>query len=96
MMTGSHIWIYHNTGDLQVQIMNEYPMIRGNVSEMANDFLHKCLIKDLLRRWTSEQLLQHPFIQQAVCSHMPQTFGCQIPIQGYHETKKITTKTLIL
>lgn len=68
MMTGSHVWIYRNTRDLQSQVMNEYPMIRVNVSEMANDLLHKCLIKDPLRRWTSEQLLQHPFIQQAICT----------------------------
>ncbi|KAG5592546.1 hypothetical protein H5410_043060 [Solanum commersonii] len=68
MMTGSHVWIYRNTRDLQSQIMNEYPMIRVNVSEMANDLLNKCLIKDPLRRWTSEQLLQHPFIQQAICT----------------------------
>ncbi|KAK4728291.1 hypothetical protein R3W88_021279 [Solanum pinnatisectum] len=93
MMTGSRVWIYRNTRDLQSQIMNEYPMIRGNVSEIANDFLHKCLIKDPLRRWTWEQLLQHPFIQQAVCSWMPETqqrtarvnpFGCAVPVPEKH------------
>ncbi|KAK6782923.1 hypothetical protein RDI58_020719 [Solanum bulbocastanum] len=40
MMTGSRVWIYCNTRDLQSQIMDEYPMTRGNVSEIANDFLH--------------------------------------------------------
>ncbi|XP_015166580.1 mitogen-activated protein kinase kinase kinase 2-like [Solanum tuberosum] len=93
MMTGSRVWIYRNTRDLQSQIMNEYPMIWGNVSEMANDFLHKCLIKDRLRRWTSEQLLQHPFIQQVVCSWMPETqrrtarvnpSGCTVSVPEKH------------
>ncbi|MCD7461813.1 hypothetical protein HAX54_047167 [Datura stramonium] len=93
MMTGSCIWIYHDTKDLQWKIMNEDPMIPSNVSEIARDFLYRCFIKDPRRRWTSEQLLQHPFIQQALCTSssnsMPETqvktarvnpFGCQIPV----------------
>ncbi|MCD7461814.1 hypothetical protein HAX54_047168 [Datura stramonium] len=77
MMTGSRVWIYHNTKDLQWKIMNEDPIIPSNVSEIARDFLSKCFIKDPRRRWTSEQLLEHPFIQQALCTSssnsMPET-----------------------
>ncbi|KAH0642887.1 hypothetical protein KY289_033861 [Solanum tuberosum] len=32
MMTGCHVWIYHDTRDLQWKIMNEDPMIPSNVS----------------------------------------------------------------
>ncbi|XP_059318712.1 mitogen-activated protein kinase kinase kinase 20-like [Lycium ferocissimum] len=93
MMTGNHVWIYRNsTKDLQWQIMNEDPIIPNNVSEIARDFLYKCFIKDPRRRWTSEQLLQHPFIQRSLCTStnsMPETqgriarvnpFGCQVPL----------------
>ncbi|KAM3397204.1 hypothetical protein P3S68_000716 [Capsicum galapagoense] len=88
MMTGHRVWIDCSTKDLQWMIMNEDPMIPTNISEIAKDFLHKCFIRDPLGRWTSEQLLQHPFIQQALCtasmSLMPETrvnpFGCRIPI----------------
>ncbi|PHT24779.1 hypothetical protein CQW23_35550 [Capsicum baccatum] len=88
MMTGHRVWIDCSTKDLQWMIMNEDPMIPTNISEIAKDFLHKCFIRDPLGRWTSEQLLQHPFIQQALCtasmSLMSETrvnlFGCRIPI----------------
>ncbi|MCD7461815.1 hypothetical protein HAX54_047169 [Datura stramonium] len=90
MMTGNRIWIYSDNKDLQWKIINEDPMIPSNISEIAKDFLYKCFIKDPQRRWTSEQLLQHPFIQQALCNYlMPETqgltarvdpLGCQISI----------------
>ncbi|XP_019233548.1 PREDICTED: mitogen-activated protein kinase kinase kinase 3-like [Nicotiana attenuata] len=91
MMTGSRFWLCHDTKDLQWQIMNEDPIIPSNVSEIARDFLYKCFIKDPRRRWTTEQLLQHPFIQQALCTSnlMPKTQGmiarvnpfvCKLPI----------------
>ncbi|XP_055819412.1 mitogen-activated protein kinase kinase kinase 20-like [Solanum dulcamara] len=93
MITGNRFWIHCDTKDLQWKIMNdEDPEIPSNVSEIARDFLHKCLITDPVRRWTSDQLLDHPFIQQALCTasmSMPETqevtarvnpFGCQIPI----------------
>ncbi|KAK4364675.1 hypothetical protein RND71_016033 [Anisodus tanguticus] len=79
-------------GDGMAYIMNEDPVIPSNVSEIARDFLYKCFIKDPRRRWTSEQLLQHPFIQRALCTSfnlMPETqgriarvnpFGCTLPV----------------
>ncbi|MCD7469262.1 hypothetical protein HAX54_008186 [Datura stramonium] len=76
MMTGTHVWIYHDATDLQCKIRNENPVIPSNVSEIARDFLYKCFIKDPRRRWTSKQLLKHPFIQQALCNYsMPETQG---------------------
>ncbi|XP_075092502.1 mitogen-activated protein kinase kinase kinase 20-like [Nicotiana tabacum] len=95
MMTGNRVWICRDTKDLQWQIMNEDPVIPSNVSVIARDFLYKCFINDPLRRWTSEQLLQHPFIQQAMCisNLMPKTQGmiarvnpfcCKIP-NAVHE-----------
>ncbi|CAN4076282.1 unnamed protein product [Withania somnifera] len=60
-----------------------------HIYEIAGDFLDKCFVKDPRRGWTSKRLLQHPFIQQALCTSMPKTqvvtekvnpFGCQIPI----------------
>ncbi|KAG5592535.1 hypothetical protein H5410_043049 [Solanum commersonii] len=61
MMTGCHVWIYRDTKDLQWKIMNEDPVISSNYP---------------LRRWTTHQLLQHPFIQQALlCIWMPETHG---------------------
>ncbi|KAM3397219.1 mitogen-activated protein kinase kinase kinase 20-like [Capsicum galapagoense] len=90
MMTGNRVWIDQGTKEyLEWQIMNKDPVIPINVSAIARDFLRKCLINDPLRRWTSEQLLQHPFIQQALCISMPNTqrvtrfnplIGCKLPI----------------
>ncbi|KAH0741444.1 hypothetical protein KY290_034487 [Solanum tuberosum] len=70
MMTGDRIWIHCDTEDLQEKIMNDEvnPEIPSNVSEVARDFFCKCLIKDPVTRWTSDQLLEHPFIQQASCT----------------------------
>ncbi|KAG5592491.1 hypothetical protein H5410_043005 [Solanum commersonii] len=67
MMTGDRIWIHCDTEDLQENIMNDEvnPEIPSNVSEVARDFFCKCLIKDPVTRWMSDQLLEHPFIQQA-------------------------------
>ncbi|KAM3322353.1 mitogen-activated protein kinase kinase kinase 20-like [Capsicum chacoense] len=58
MMTGSRVWNNRGTKEyLEWQIMNKYPVIRSIVSENAKDFLHRCFIRDPLRRWTSEQLM---------------------------------------
>ncbi|KAG9135462.1 hypothetical protein Leryth_007233 [Lithospermum erythrorhizon] len=40
----------------------ERPEIPDYVSEIARDFLEKCLERQLHKRWTTRRLLRHPFI----------------------------------
>lgn len=37
-------------------------MILYELSEEGINFLRKCFVKDPLKRWTDEMLLNHPFI----------------------------------
>ncbi|XP_073273248.1 mitogen-activated protein kinase kinase kinase 18-like [Primulina huaijiensis] len=45
----------------------EFPAFPSKLSKLGCDFLRKCLQRDAKKRWTCDQLLQHPFICQ--CSH---------------------------
>jgi serine/threonine protein kinase len=42
---------------------NEPPFYSDNVSELAQDFLDKCFIRDQAKRWTAVELLDHPWIR---------------------------------
>ncbi|KAH7279723.1 hypothetical protein KP509_37G033000 [Ceratopteris richardii] len=45
------------------------PPVGESLSAEARDFLSKCLCRDPMDRWTSEQLLQHPFVTRKECSY---------------------------
>ncbi|KAJ0989233.1 hypothetical protein J5N97_007589 [Dioscorea zingiberensis] len=50
----------------RIAFSSELPEIPGWLSGDAKDFLAKCLIRDSEKRWTAEQLLQHPFVASCV------------------------------
>ncbi|KAF3332629.1 Mitogen-activated protein kinase kinase kinase 2 [Carex littledalei] len=41
---------------------SDVPVVPNWISEEAKDFLSKCLIRDPDKRWSAEQLINHPFV----------------------------------
>ncbi|XP_008789177.2 mitogen-activated protein kinase kinase kinase 18-like [Phoenix dactylifera] len=63
MVTGAQPW--HDSGPdalLRIGFSAEVPKFPDHLSKIGRDFLDKCLRRDATERWTSEQLLQHPFL----------------------------------
>lgn len=46
----------------QIGFSDELPEFPNGLSEIGIDFLEKCLRRDRSRRWSCDQLLQHPFL----------------------------------
>lgn len=68
MVTGADPW----TGSpdpvsllYRIGFSEDVPEIPAWLSEDAHDFLAKCLARDPRQRWTSEQLLRHPFLDRS-------------------------------
>lgn len=47
---------------IRIGVGDELPEIPEDLSEEGKDFLRKCFVKDPRKRWTSEMLLNHPFV----------------------------------
>ncbi|XAR56710.1 Mitogen-activated protein kinase kinase kinase [Bertholletia excelsa] len=47
----------------QIGFSGEVPKFPVSLSDKARDFLSKCLKRESRERWTVEQLLQHPFLE---------------------------------
>ncbi|KAL3616127.1 hypothetical protein CASFOL_040017 [Castilleja foliolosa] len=64
MMTGSPVWRCSDVAGLLMKIGggDEWPEIPRDLSEEGKDFLEKCFVKDPIKRWTAEMLLDHPFV----------------------------------
>ncbi|KAE8696221.1 protein RALF-like 34-like [Hibiscus syriacus] len=67
MFTGKTAWNLKpgsNMADLLIKIGvgDELPGIPGELSEEGKDFLRKCFSRDPSKRWTTEMLLNHPFM----------------------------------
>lgn len=48
----------------RIAYSGESPEIPSFLSDQANDFLGKCLMRDPKERWTVAQLLKHPFLEE--------------------------------
>ncbi|CAA2991620.1 mitogen-activated kinase kinase kinase 18-like [Olea europaea subsp. europaea] len=71
MITGRRIWsTARNDGELFQQIGFGNP-IPENISDIANDFLNKCLAKKHEQTWTADMLLNHPFIVKNLAALPP-------------------------
>ncbi|KAL1802014.1 hypothetical protein ACET3Z_030661 [Daucus carota] len=46
----------------KIACSNETPKFPKGFSKDGLDFLHKCFERDVKKRWTSQKLLQHPFV----------------------------------
>lgn len=70
MLVGSSLWSKNLRKDVMEWMKgkdNEEKLLEilpNSLSEDAKDFLRRCLTKNKDERWTSERLLQHPFITQ--------------------------------
>ncbi|KAL2498726.1 mitogen-activated protein kinase kinase kinase 21 [Abeliophyllum distichum] len=62
MITGEKIWKNISKQELINEIVRGEPIIPQNISDIAKDFLQRCLAKERQKRWTADKLLYHPFI----------------------------------
>ncbi|KAG7546034.1 Protein kinase domain, partial [Arabidopsis suecica] len=65
MMTGSSPWPELNdvvAAMYKIGFSGESPEIPGWITDKAKDFLKNCLKEDPKQRWTVEELLKHPFL----------------------------------
>ena len=60
---------------LRIATGDEVPEFPGHFSPEGRDFLAKCLERDPRKRWTSEQLLAHPFVAQTTRVKMDNTLS---------------------
>ncbi|CAF2121605.1 BnaA03g11580D [Brassica napus] len=67
MATGSSPWPELNdvvAAIYKIGFTGESPEVPEVLSEKGKDFLRKCLVRDPKQRWTAEELLQHPFLEE--------------------------------
>ncbi|KAK7300919.1 hypothetical protein RJT34_11771 [Clitoria ternatea] len=63
MVTGKPAWENRGVDTLsRIGYSNELPEFPSVLSELGRDFLEKCLRRERSKRWSCDQLLQHPFL----------------------------------
>ncbi|KAL2332982.1 hypothetical protein Fmac_014195 [Flemingia macrophylla] len=64
MLTGKPPWRGSTGADAlrRIGFSGEVPEFPRRLSEIGRDFLEKCLRREARRRWSCDQLLQHPFL----------------------------------
>ncbi|KAL3813624.1 hypothetical protein ACJIZ3_014892 [Penstemon smallii] len=65
MVTGTPAWrCADDVAELlmRIGVGDELPEIPSDLSEEGKDFIRCCFVKDPIKRWTAEMLLDHPFI----------------------------------
>ncbi|XP_017625088.2 mitogen-activated protein kinase kinase kinase 18-like [Gossypium arboreum] len=66
MVTGKPAWEDQGLKSLtRIANSDELPRLPAELSELGQDFVEKCLIRDRTQRWSCDQLLQHPFVASA-------------------------------
>ncbi|KAE8688782.1 pyruvate decarboxylase 2-like [Hibiscus syriacus] len=71
MVTGKPAWKDQGFNSLnRIANSDELPEIPTQLSEVGKDFVDKCLRRDQNQRWSSNQLLQHPFVASASAPNM--------------------------
>ncbi|CAI9765272.1 unnamed protein product [Fraxinus pennsylvanica] len=82
MITGRRIWsTARNDGEFrQIGFCNP---LTENISDIAKDLLNKCLANKHEQRWTTDMLLNHPFIVKNLAA-LPPNFGNGIWASTYH------------
>ncbi|KAK2643550.1 hypothetical protein Ddye_025313 [Dipteronia dyeriana] len=66
MVTGKPAWEGSGADTLsRIGFSDELPKFPSRLTELGRDFLEKCLRRDPSRRWSCDQLLQHPFLLSA-------------------------------
>ncbi|KAK6118597.1 hypothetical protein DH2020_047665 [Rehmannia glutinosa] len=62
MLTGKPAWGADGYSVRRIGYSDELPLFPARLSSLGLDFLDKCLRRDYTKRWSCDQLLQHPFI----------------------------------
>jgi len=63
IVNGKPAWEDHGVDTLsRIGYSNDLPEFPSKLSELGKDFLEKCLRREWSERWSSDQLLQHPFL----------------------------------
>ncbi|KAK7305423.1 hypothetical protein VNO77_43329 [Canavalia gladiata] len=63
MLTGKPAWEGNSMDALsRIGYSGDLPEFPSRLSELGRDFLDKCLRREPCRRWSCDQLLQHPFL----------------------------------
>ncbi|XP_059430742.1 mitogen-activated protein kinase kinase kinase 17-like [Corylus avellana] len=66
MVTGKPAWEDHGADTLsRIGFSDDLPEFPARLSELGRDFLEKCLRRDPKKRWSCDQLLQHPFLSSS-------------------------------
>ncbi|MCD9561421.1 hypothetical protein HAX54_020527 [Datura stramonium] len=68
MATGGSPWTnVTNAASLlyRIAFSGQFPVIPKLLTLQAKDFLNKCLRRDAKERWTAEELLKHPFLEES-------------------------------
>ncbi|KAE8700812.1 Clathrin, heavy chain isoform 1 [Hibiscus syriacus] len=93
MVTGKPAWEGQGFNSLnRMANSDELPEIPTQLSEIGKDFVDKCLRRDRNQRWSSDQLLQHPFVASA---SPPNMIGGSSPAAFSISPLRIPKKTKI-
>ncbi|KAG7949441.1 hypothetical protein I3843_13G062400 [Carya illinoinensis] len=66
MVTGKPAWEDRGVDTLsRIGFSDDLPEFPTRLSELGRDFLEKCLRRDPSKRWSCDQLLQHPFLSSS-------------------------------
>ncbi|XP_010543052.1 PREDICTED: mitogen-activated protein kinase kinase kinase NPK1-like [Tarenaya hassleriana] len=72
IFTGKPAWEDRGFDSLtRIGFSDELPKFPAGLSEIGRDFLEKCLNRNPRKRWSCDQLLQHPFLSRDSCSSSP-------------------------
>lgn len=73
MVTGKPLWEDSGAATLaRIGFSDEVPNLPTQLSDLGRDFLKNCLRRDPTRRWSSDRLLTHPFINSVTESSTPE------------------------
>ncbi|XP_011089517.1 mitogen-activated protein kinase kinase kinase 3-like [Sesamum indicum] len=64
MVTGKPAWGADANSVCRISYSDELPPFPSQLSHLGLDFLDKCFSRDYTKRWSCEQLLQHPFLSR--------------------------------
>lgn len=70
---------------MKIVSSNEMPRFPKQFSAEGLDFLRQCFQRDLNRRWTAEELLNHPFISQKSMKQDVVDSPASVLMSGFHE-----------
>ncbi|KAI3450350.1 hypothetical protein Pfo_007015 [Paulownia fortunei] len=65
MLTGKQAWGADAYSVCRIGYSDELPLFPAQLSCLGLDFLDKCFRRDHTKRWSCDQLLQHPFISMS-------------------------------